>query len=57
LLLGDVCCRETRNDRRNIRKPLSFLNHPQLCNGLDPQERGKHFWGKSRSIFPLLIIL
>jgi len=26
--------RETRNDRRNTRKPFLFPNHPQLYNGL-----------------------
>ena len=39
--------RETRNDRRNTRKPFSFPNHPQLCNGLNPQPHAKHFWGNS----------
>jgi len=37
----------TRNDRRDTRKPFSFSNHPQLCNGLNPQPRGQHFWGNS----------
>jgi hypothetical protein len=33
------------DNRGNTRKPFSFPNHPELFNKLNPQPRGKHFWG------------